>query len=195
MSAVPATTFMTIEEYLEQEETALEKHEYYYGEVFAMAGATIPHNQIVRNTLTALDNFLRNSHCQVFPSDLKVHIEANSLFTYPDISVVCGPLEGWKNRNDVITNPAVIIEVVSKSTESYDRGQKFKLYRNLLTLQEYILISSMEVLLEHYKKQEARVWTFHERKEMNDVLKIETVQFTCALSELYRDVSFSQETN
>lgn len=190
MSAVPATTFITVDEYLEQEETALEKHEYYQGEIFAMAGGTIDHNTIVGNTIAEINQFLKGKACRVFPSDLKVHIEANSLFTYPDLSIVCGPLEKWNNRNDVITNPAVIIEVLSKSTENYDRGQKFKLYRGLPSLQEYILISSTEILLEHYKKQASHVWTFSESNEMNDVLKIETVQFTCALSELYRDVSF-----
>jgi Uma2 family endonuclease len=190
MSAVPAVSFLTIEEYLEREETALEKHEYYHGEVFAMAGTTIEHNRIVRNTLTALDSFLRDKDCEVFPSDLKVYIEANSLFTYPDLSIICGPLERWNDRNDVITNPAVIIEVLSKSTESYDRGQKFKLYRELPSLREYLLISSTEVLLEHYKKEAPHVWTLRESKERSDALKIETVQFTCPLSEIYRDVSF-----
>lgn len=191
MSAIPATTFITVEEYLQQEETALEKHEYYQGDVFAMAGGTIDHNTIVSNTIAEINAFLKGKTCRVFPSDLKVHIEANSLFTYPDISIVCGPVEKWKARNDVITNPIVIIEVLSKSTESYDRGQKFKLYRAIPSLQEYILISSTEVLLEHYKKQAPQVWTFQESKEGNDALKIEAVQFTCALSEVYRNVSFS----
>jgi Uma2 family endonuclease len=192
MSALPATTAITIEKYLEQEETALEKHEYYYGEVFAMAGATIDHNTIVGNAIAEINSFLKGKACRVFPSDLKVHIEANSLFTYPDLSIVCGPPETWNNRSDTITNPAVIIEVVSRSTESYDRGQKFKLYRAIPSLQEYILISSTEVLLEHYKKQNPQVWSFNERKELGDALKIETVQFACPLSEIYRDVSFAE---
>lgn len=191
MSAVPATTFISIEEYLEQEETALEKHEYYYGEVFAMAGGTVNHNTIMGNTLSEINQFLKGKACRVFPSDLKVQIEANSLFTYPDISLVCGPLERWKNRDDVITNPVVIIEVLSRSTENYDRGQKFKLYRAIPSLQEYILISSTEALVEHYKKQAAHAWTLNEKKGLENSLEIETVQFSCALSDIYRDVSFA----
>ncbi len=191
MSAVPATTFISIEEYLEQEETALEKHEYYYGEVFAMAGGTVNHNTIMGNTLSEINQFLKGKACRVFPSDLKVQIEANSLFTYPDISLVCGPLERWKNRDDVITNPVVIIEVLSRSTENYDRGQKFKLYRAIPSLKEYILISSTEMLVEHYKKQAAHAWILNEKKGLENSLEIETVQFSCALSDIYRDVSFS----
>ncbi len=129
MGVVPASKRISVEEFLILEESSDIKHEYYQGEIFAMAGGTIQHNQIVRNSLTAIDNFLREKNCQVFPSDLKIHIEANSLFTYPDLSIVCGEPRRWNDRNDVITNPLIIIEVLSKKTENYDRGQKFKLYR------------------------------------------------------------------
>src|SRR5687768_7659842 len=107
MYSPPSAKHLSIEEYLAFEENSKEKHEYYGGELFAMAGGTIEHNQIVRNILTAIDNFLRDKACQVFPSDLKVFIEKDNLFTYPDISIVCGALEKWESRNDIITNPII----------------------------------------------------------------------------------------
>lgn len=190
MSAVPAPTFISIDEYLLLEESAEAKHEYYQGEVFAMAGGTIAHNRIVRNTLTSLDNFLKGKDCEVFPSDLKIHNQANSLFTYPDISIVCDKAEHWNERNDTITNPVVIIEVLSKKTKNYDRGEKFKLYRSLSSLKEYILISSQEILIEKYIRQSMAFWNFTETGNSEEKFQIEAVGFSCSIKELYRNVSF-----
>lgn len=153
-----------------------------------MAGGTIPHNRIVRNVLTAIDSFLKDKVCEVFPSDLKVHVESNTLFTYPDLSIVCGALERWNNRNDIITNPVVLIEVLSKKTQGYDRGQKFKLYRDIPSLKEYILISSLDVLVERYTKQSTSFWNFRETKNSDDAFVIETIDFFCPLKDLYRNV-------
>lgn len=190
MGAVPAIKLISIEEYLVMEESAQEKHEYYQGEIVAMAGGTIAHNQVVRNTITAIDNFLKDKSCQVFPSDLKVHNEANSLFTYPDISIVCGAPDRWNNRNDTITNPVVLIEVLSKKTQNYDRGNKFKLYRSLPSLKEYILISSLEMLVERYARQATTFWTFRETANPVDAFQIETIDFSCPVKDLYRNVIF-----
>jgi Uma2 family endonuclease len=190
MSALPATKLYTPEEYLLLEETAVEKHEYYQGEIFAMSGGSLVHNQIVRNALTAIDSALRKSQCQVFPSDLKVQIEANTLFTYPDLSIVCGPVELWNNRNDAITNPSVIIEVLSPSTSGYDHGEKFKLYRDIPSLKEYILIASTEIMVERYLKQSDHFWNYFETKNLENDFVVETIGFSCPLSEIYRDVSF-----
>lgn len=190
MSAVPAPKFISIDEYLLLEESAEAKHEYYEGEVFAMAGGTIAHNRIVRNTLTSLDNFLKGKDCEVFPSDLKIHNQANSLFTYPDISIVCDKAEHWNERNDTITNPVVIIEVLSKKTKNYDRGEKFKLYRSLSSLKEYILISSQEILIEKYTRQSMAFWNFTETGNSEEKFQIEAVGFSCSIKELYRNVSF-----
>lgn len=180
----------TIEEYLEMEELSLEKNEYYRGDVFTIAGAGFIHNQIVRNSLTAIDNFLRGKECQVFPSDLKVHIEPNSLFTYPDLSIICGKPQFWNKRTDVITNPVVIIEVLSKSTKDYDHGEKFALYRDIPSLQEYILISSGEVRFEQFIKQSPNEWRFTEYKSAEESFTINTIHFTTSLKEIYRDVDF-----
>jgi len=191
MSAVPETKLLSIEEYLTLEEEAEVKHEYYQGEIFAMAGGTIAHNQIVRNTLTSIDQFLKDSNCEVFPSDIKVHVEAVNLFTYPDISIVCGEIERLNNRNDVITNPVVIIEVLSENTQNYDRGNKFRLYRSLPSLKEYILVSSLEVLVERCTKQATGFWNLREAADPEDAFLIETIGFSCPIKELYRNVTFA----
>ncbi|HEX8316003.1 MAG TPA: Uma2 family endonuclease [Flavisolibacter sp.] len=188
MSAIPAPKYISIKEYLAAEETSDVKHEYYKGEVFAMAGRSIAHNRIVRNVLTALDNFLQDKGCEVFPSDLKVYNEANTLFTYPDISIVCGEAERWNHRNDTITNPVVLIEILSKSTQGYDRGQKFHLYRSIPSVKEYILISSFETLVERYTKQAAGFWNFRETANPEDLFQIESIGFPCPVKELYRNV-------
>jgi Uma2 family endonuclease len=194
MSAVPAAKYTSIEDYLLAEEEAQEKHEYYKGEVFAMAGGSIPHNQIVSNAIAELNYFLRGKKCQVFPSDLKIHNEANTLFTYPDLSIVCGEPERWKKRNDTITNPAVIIEVLSQKTMNYDRGEKFRLYRSIPSLKEYILISSLEISVERFSKQETSFWNFRETTSADDRFEIETIGFSCPVKDLYRNVSFEETT-
>jgi Uma2 family endonuclease len=189
MSAVSATKFISIEEYLTLEEEAEVKHEYFQGETFAMAGGTIAHNQIVTNTTGELHSFLKGKPCQVFNSDQRIHIEAVSLFTYPDLSIVCGEPERWNNRNDVITNPVVVIEVLSKKTQNYDRGDKFKFYRSLPSLKEYILISSTEILIERYTKQATAFWTLKEAANPEDAFLVETIDFSCPIKELYSNVA------
>lgn len=188
MSAVPAPKYISIEEYLTAEEVSDVKHEYYKGEVFAMAGGSIAHNQIVSNSIAAINDFLRNKECQVFPSDLKVHNEANTLFTYPDISIICGKIERWNNRIDTVTNPVVLIEILSQSTKGYDRDHKFRLYRSIASVKEYILISSLEILVERYTKQATGFWNFRETANPDDAFQIETIGFSCPVRDLYRNV-------
>lgn len=139
----------TIEEYLAMEEAATEKHEYYKGEIFSMSGAKLPHNIIFKNLFGEIGIRLKGKKCQPFGSDMRVHIKANTLFTYPDISIICGEPETLDNDNWNVLNPAVIIEILSPSTKNYDRGEKFKLYRDIFTLREYILVDS-EVFISKY---------------------------------------------
>lgn len=193
MSAVPAPKYISVEDYLLLEEAAEEKHEYYEGEIFAMAGGTIPHNQICTNAVGELYAFLKDRNCQVFPSDQRIHCPANGFFTYPDASIVCGEIERLQKRNDTILNPVVIVEVLSKRTKSYDRGEKFKLYRSIPSLKEYVLISSLEVLVERYTKQANGFWYFREQTGLDDKFEIENIGFSCPLQTLYRNVSFEPE--
>ncbi len=124
---------ISIEAYLEMENASPEKHEYYQGEVFAMSGAKLPHNTIAGNLFVALANRLKGKKCKPYNSDQRIHIESNTLFTYPDISIVCGEVLTLNDDEYNVLNPAVIVEVLSKSTRNYDRGEKFKLYRNITT--------------------------------------------------------------
>jgi Uma2 family endonuclease len=192
MSAIAASKYISIEDYLAAEEIALQKHEYYKGEVFAMAGAGIVHNRIVRNTSTEIDSFLRDKDYEIFPSDFRVYIEANSLFIYPDLTIFCEPIKMFKNRIDTATNPTVIIEVLSKSTQDYDRGSKFKLYRGLPSLKEYVIISSTEVLVEKYTKQADNKWQFITYNIVEDCFAIEAIGLSIEINSLYRGVTFEE---
>src|SRR5688500_12348087 len=129
---------LTPQQFLQRERTASTKHEYFRGLVVAMAGASVIHNRLVRNILTTLDRQLRGRECEVFPSDLRVSCPAG-LMTYPDAQVICGPPEYYDDQDDTVTNPRLIVEVLSKSTERYDRGQKFGYYRTIPSLLEYVL--------------------------------------------------------
>ena len=180
----------TEEEYLEMEEKSLEKHEFYKGEIFAMAGASIPHNQIVRNALISIGNYLNEKKCQIFPSDLRIHSLGNSLYIYPDLSIICGEIETLSKNKSVVTNPTVLIEVLSKSTEDYDRGGKFKLYRDIPSLKEYILISSFQTQVEKYERQTDGKWLFQEYKSENDLLIINSINLEILIKDFYRNVNF-----
>lgn len=191
--SAPVTNYVSIEEYLAVEALSEAKHEYYNGEVFAMARASVPHNRLVRNGLSAVDGFLRGKLCEVFPSDLKTHVKTKSAFVYPDLSIVCNGLQFYKSTNDIIVNPTVIIEVLSPDTERYDRGKKFILYRQIESLQEYILISSMEILVEKFTRDAADKWILNDHKGLPDKLLIGAINLQLPLAEIYRDVAFESE--
>src|SRR5689334_8159500 len=143
----PAKVFYTPEEYLRMEENSLEKHEYYHGEIFLMAGGYPRHNLIVANTLTELNLKLAEKDCTVYSSDMKIWARSNGFFTYADASVVCGEVELVPEYTDILANPVMIVEVLSPSTEKYDRSQKFELYRALESLQSYLLVDQSRVFV------------------------------------------------
>ena len=185
---LPEKQYITPEQYLESERLALEKHEFYLGEIFAMSGASFRHNQIFKNTYGNLFNKLKGKPCQPYGSDLRIHIPNNSLYTYPDISIICGKPEMTDTVKDTITNPSVIIEILSKSTYDYDKGQKFTLYRDIDSLREYILIDSMSFRVEHYFKNEDSSWTLKDYRTIDAKLNIETISADLLLSDVYVDV-------
>ncbi|MET4082721.1 Uma2 family endonuclease [Pedobacter sp. UYP30] len=179
---------MTIEEYLEMENSADAKHEYYMGEVFAMSGAKMPHNKITSNLLIAVGVKLKGKKCNPYGSDARIHIEANTLFTYPDISIICGEVIILNNDDYNVLNPTVIIEVLSKSTKNYDRGEKFKLYRAIATLKEYILIDSESIHIEIFRLNENNHWELQEYNSLNETVIIKAIDETITLSEIYDGV-------
>ncbi len=185
--------FYTIQEYFDLEEKSDIKHEFYKGEIFAMSGATLIHNIISSNINTALNNALKEKPCIVTGADLKIQIEKNSLFTYPDVSVFCGKPEFFEDRNDTITNPILIVEVLSDSTEGYDRGKKFELYRELGSLQHYFLVSQKKVHVEYFYKNEKNNWELVESKDLQGILEVQGLDVEISLSEIYSKVEFEKE--
>jgi Uma2 family endonuclease len=177
---------LTIEEYLEFEKDSIEKHEYYQGEIFAMSGTLVTHNIIASNTFGLLYQKLKGKGgCRPFNSDLRIHIEKNTLFTYPDISVICGEVITLNDDNFNALNPTVIIEILSQSTKNYDRGNKFKLYRDIDSLKEYILIDSLSVGIEAFRLNEHSHWELEEYKTIDEVLQIPTLDVALSIKEIY----------
>jgi Uma2 family endonuclease len=176
---------LTIEEYLEWENVNTEKHEYYRGEVFAMSGAKMAHNIITRNLLISIGVRLKGKACQPFGSDLRVHIPQNTLFTYPDISIVCGDPITRNDDNWNLLNPTILMEVLSPSTKKYDRGDKFKLYKDIPTLKEYILVDSASIGIEAWRVKGEGQWELDVNKDIKGSLSLPAIGLQIPLSEIY----------
>lgn len=164
MAEVEARQRVTYAEYLVLEASTGRKHEYLHGETWAMAGGTPEHTALALAVGGELRAALRGRPCRVYGSDLKVRIEATDLSTYPDVAVVCGALETADQDQNAVTNPLVIVEVLSSSTEAYDRGEKFAHYRRLPSLREYILVSQQSQRLESHFKDETGSWVLREAR-------------------------------
>ncbi|MCW3121891.1 MAG: hypothetical protein JWQ38_1383 [Flavipsychrobacter sp.] len=177
--------YITIEEYLERENASVEKHEYYKGEVFAMSGAKGQHIIICRNLMVSLGTKLKGKPCQPYGSDMRIHIPANSLFTYPDLSVICGDPESTNDDDLNFLNPTIIFEVSSPSTRNYDRENKFKLYRDIPSLIAYILVDSESVHVEAFSINVVNKWELTEYKNVNDILQLGSIQTSIAVGDIY----------
>lgn len=183
----------TVEEYLQMERAATERHEYYRGEIFrmqghgealAMSGAGDRHNIIFSNLFGELCIKLKGKKCSPFGPDMRLSIPENTLFTYPDISVYCRDIEDSIDE-DTIVNPTVLIEILSPSTRSYDRGEKFMLYRDIPTLREYILVDTDSVRVEVYRINNSAHWELEEYKQLAEQLVIPVLGFSIPLSDIY----------
>jgi Uma2 family endonuclease len=177
---------LTPQEYLDLEELAEYKSEYYQGEIFAMSGGSPSHALIATNFARALGNALQGSGCRVYNSDLRVHVPAITFYAYPDISVVCGKLELTGDRQDNLANPVLIVEVLSPSTESYDRGEKFSLYRSIPSLREYVLVAQNRLSVEVFHRNDAGIWELHLPEEGKVALA--SIGCTVRLDDVYADV-------
>ena len=186
MSALPKQ-FYTPEEYLRLERAAGYKSEYFAGEIVAMAGAKRKHNLIGSNITTSLNTQLREKPCEVYASDMKVQADKARQFSYPDVVVVCGEPQFRDNQDDVLQNPTVIVEVLSPSTEAYDRGEKFLCYRRLDSLQEYVLVTQNERRVEQFTKQSDGSWRMTETTAGN--FELESVGCTLSLDDIYNKVT------
>ncbi len=182
---------ITQEEYLQQERLASHKSEFYKGEVFAMSGASLVHNKITINFLSLLKVALKGKDCRPYGGDLRLHIPINTLYTYLDITIVCGKEELLDDQFDTLINPVFIAEVLSPSTNDYDTGGKFALYRSIPSLKEYWTISSLEYRLQKFvKRPQDNTWILSETFSVNDTILLESVGIKIPLSEVYEGTTF-----
>lgn len=177
--------------YLQREEIASIKSEYWAGELFPMAGGAANHNRIAVSVCSALDTALDAGQCEVFNSDLKLRIEAHDLFTYPDAMVVCGSIQYFSNRTDTILNPIVIVEVLSKATRGLDQGEKFAWYRSLSSLQDYVLIDQYRIHVDCYHRLANGRWLLTEYTSEADMITLESINAEISVRQLYRRVDWS----
>jgi Uma2 family endonuclease len=191
MSAVPKV-ILTPAEYLAVERRAAFKSEFLNGEMFAMAGASLPHTRIKDNLARALNNQFESGPCVAMTSDLRVKVSATGLYTYPDVVVYCGSPEMEDGRRDTLLNPRVIIEVLSESTESYDRGEKFRQYQRLASFQEYVVVSQDEPVCERFVRQRDDTWVLTTITGLDRELVLGTVSARAPLAEIYAGVTFPE---
>ena len=189
MSSQPKP-YLTPEQYLACERAAPYKSAYFRGEMFAMAGASPAHVLIVSNIVAALHGQLRRRPCAVYSTDLRVKITASGLYTYPDVVVVCGTLQFDDEHQDTLINPTLIVEVLSESTQDYDRGGKFTQYRKIPSFAEYVLVAQDECHIEHFVKQANGRWILSETTQATDTITLSSIECTLLLSDIYEKVQF-----
>jgi Uma2 family endonuclease len=179
---------MTVTEYLALERKSETKSEFLNGEMIAMAGASRKHNLISGNVVVALHAQLRGKSCEVFANTMRVRVAATDLFTYPDVVVACGLPEMDDAEDDTLLNPKLIVEILSKSTEDYDRGTKFAHYRTLPSLADYVLIAQNSVHVEHFTRQGDGRWLLSETDDPAGVLDLPSIGCRLALADVYERV-------
>lgn len=190
MVATPQPKYMTPQEYLDWEEQQPIKYEYINGEVYAMTGGTLAHNSIALNLASNLKTHVRGKGCKVFMADAKLGVSENGPFHYPDVMVTCD--ERDRNAKKVIYHPSIIVEVLSPSTESFDRGKKFQQYRRISTLREYVLISAEQLTVEVFRLNDRGIWELYTYTEGEEIY-LNSVDFRCAIELLYEDVVLETE--
>ncbi|HXG84832.1 MAG TPA: Uma2 family endonuclease [Pyrinomonadaceae bacterium] len=182
----------TPEEYLELERQSSERHEFLDGEIFQMAGESLSHSRVCVNLTIEVGFQLRGKQCEALSSNMKVRTSTASLFSYPDLTIVCGEPIFHDLKKDVVVNPRVIFEVLSPSTEKYDRAKKFQRYRlGNETFTDYVLISQETALVEHFHKNENGSWTYENYNEMTDVLRLDEIELELVLEKLYDRVEIA----
>lgn len=191
MSALPKPRLFTDDEYLLLEEHAESRSQFYYGEIFAMAGANRRHNIISTNVTASLHAQLRRRPCEVYQNDMRVKVHKN-FYTYPDIVVVCGKPEIERKGGENLLNPTVLIEVLSRSTEKFDRNEKARQYRTLSSLKELVLISQDKPHIEHYARQESGSWLITEITALETVLKLNSIECELNLADVYEKADFTE---
>ncbi len=182
----------SFEEYLALEESSEVKHEYFDGEIFAMAGGTAEHSLIATNLSGEVRTSVKGSDCQVHGSDMKV-LTASGLGTYPDASVACAEPQYEDKKRTTLINPIVIVEVLSESTEAYDRGKKFEHYQTIESLREYVLVAQDRVHVDRFTRQENGQWLLAGYSDLDEAIELPSLACSVPLAEIYRGVEFPAE--
>ena len=190
MQTATIETQYTPAEYLAIEEKAEFRSEYYGGKIIPMTGASFNHNRIINRICAYLLNALRDKPYEPFSSDVRLWILKYHKFTYPDVMVIQGQPVPYENRTDTLVNPKLICEVLSKSTEEYDLGDKFKFYRSIDELQEYVLINQYELEIQHYAKTDGNFWLYRTYEAMDDVIVLSSIETEIKVADIYHGISF-----
>ncbi len=188
---------LSVAEYIQYEIDTNQKYEYHNGEIFALAGGTIEHALLVGNIYAELRNGLKakNSNCKPITSEAKLHIKKENKYVYPDSMVICGEIERPKETNDAIANPILIVEVLSKSTIEYDKGDKFYFYRQIPTLQEYVLIEQNRHVVEiYFKKDKNDLWRISRYEGLDNTIILQSLNIEIKLADLYFDIKIDEDT-
>jgi Uma2 family endonuclease len=188
-----AQSLLTPEQYLEAERAAEFRNEYYGGHVCAMSGGCYQHAQIIGGLIHELGNARKKRPCSVVPNDLRLRVSPDGLYTYPDVVVICGDPQFADNLKDTLLNPALIVEVLSPSTEAYDRGFKAQQYRTLESLEEYVLVSQAEPRVEVFRRQPGGHWLLSEAIGLEAVCRFESLDCAIPLADIYDKVTFSAD--
>ena len=188
----PAEQFITVTDYLALERQAETKSEYLNGQIYAMSGASEEHNTIVFNLARRIGNQLDKKPCRGYVNDMRVKVSPTGLYTYPDVVVVCGEPRFEDQHVDTLLNPTVIIEVLSDSTESYDRGEKFAHYRALPSLSDYLLVAQDQPRIEHYQRQPDGRWLYSATDGLDAQVEITPIGCVLPLAEVYERVDFAE---
>ena len=180
--------FLTVEEFLANEEKAEFRSEYYAGETFAMAGGSENHSLIKAQVVRIIGNHLDGGPCRIYDSDMMLRVVATGLFTYPDASAVCGPsqVEGGPNHDRVLLNPSLVVEVLSPSTEAYDRGRKFEHYRTIPSLKQYVLLASERVHADVFTRGADDLWILSSASNPDDVIRLTAIDGAIRVGDLYK---------
>lgn len=187
--------YYTLEEYLALEEVAEERHEYHNGKIIEMAGGTANHSLICNSLGTAIENALirDNKDCVVFNSDMKVWVDKQNHGLYPDVSVICGDIEYHKNSESVLSNPMLLIEVLSKSTKQYDKSDKFELYRSIPSFKEYMIVYQTVAKVQTWYKEAEDLWRIGNAEGLEQSIRLHSIPCEIALKDIYRSVKNLKE--
>ncbi len=183
----------SLEDYLELEKNSEEKFEYWGGTVWSMSGASYAHNLVVRNLLSELDSRLRDTGCNVYPSDMRIKVPSYSPYRYPDMTALCGEpqIENY-GEIEMLANPQLIIEVLSDSTEAFDRGDKFTYYKSIESFTEYLLVAQHRPHVSQFVRHGDGFWLNVEFNELSDSVELKSMGCSVSLATIYRDVTFPE---